>query len=386
MKIADRAAAITPFYAMEVLKDANARAAAGEDVLHMEVGEPAGGAPKSVAEAALAAMTEVSKLGYTEALGVGPLRRAIAGHYAKAYDVEIDAERITVTTGSSGGFLLAFLSAFDAGDRVALAAPGYPAYRNIMTALGIEAVILPTGPQSRFQPTPEMLAEASKDAKLDGLLIASPANPTGTMLDHAALAGLVDYCREHEVRIISDEVYHGITYGQAAETIVKLDDKAIAVNSFSKYFSMTGWRLGWMVLPTELIRPVERLAQNLYISPPTISQRAAVAAFEAEDELNAKVAGYAKNREMLLRELPKAGFDKLAPADGAFYIFADVSSLTNDSSEFCRRMLAETGVAATPGIDFDPERGAAYVRFSFAGAYDDMCEAAKRLNSWLNKS
>jgi len=382
MKIADRAEAITPFYAMEVLKAANERAAQGEDVLHMEVGEPAGGAPQAVAEAAIAALANVAKLGYTEALGVGPLRDAIAGHYDKTYATKVSPEHIVITTGSSGGFLLAFLTAFDVGDRVALAAPGYPAYRNIMTALGIEAVILPTGPETRFQPTPEMLATAAATKKLDGLLIASPANPTGTMLDHAALSALVDHCRAHSIRIISDEVYHGITYGDAAETIIKLDDQAIAVNSFSKYFSMTGWRLGWMVMPHDLVRSVEKLAQNLFISPPTISQQAAVAAFSAGEELDAKVAGYAKNREMLLRELPKAGFDKLAPADGAFYIFADVSALTNDSAEFCHRMLAETGVAATPGIDFDTERGNAYVRFSFAGSYDDMCEAAARLNKW----
>lgn len=385
MKIADRAEAITPFYAMEVLKAANERAAAGEDVLHMEVGEPAGGAPAPVVEAARAALDRAGELGYTEALGIAPLRRAIADHYNASYGVEIDPARIIVTTGSSGGFLLAFLAAFDAGDRVALAAPGYPAYRNIMTALGIEAVILPTGPESRFQPTPQMLVEAADEAGLDGLLIASPANPTGTMLDRRALEGLVEVCRDRGIRIISDEVYHGITYGEDAQTIVKLDDQAIAVNSFSKYFSMTGWRLGWMAAPQALVRPIERLAQNLYISPPTISQFGAVAAFDSKAELEAKVAGYARNREMLLRQLPKAGFDKLAPADGAFYIFADVTELTNDSSDFCRRMLAETGVAATPGIDFDPERGSAYVRFSFAGAYDDMCEAAARLNGWLKK-
>jgi len=385
MKIADRAEAITPFYAMEVLKAANEREASGENVLHMEVGEPAGGAPNSVTEAAIAALANVGKLGYTEALGVSPLRNAIAAHYDRTYGVEVDPDRIVATTGSSGGFLLAFLAAFDAGDRVALAAPGYPAYRNILAALGIEAVILPTGPQSRFQPTPEMLAEAASSQRIDGLLIASPANPTGTMLDHDALGALVDHCSEQDIRIISDEVYHGITYGEDAETIVKLDDRAIAVNSFSKYFSMTGWRLGWMVLPQELIRPVERLAQNLFISPPTISQQAAVAAFDAGDELKAKVAGYARNREMLLRELPLAGFDNLAPADGAFYIFADVRSLTNDSAVFCKKMLAETGVAATPGMDFDTDNGHAYIRFSFAGAYDDMLEAASRLKTWLKK-
>ncbi len=386
MKVARRTKPITPFFAMEVMKAANERAAAGGDVLHMEVGEPAGGAPAAVVEAAQASLSGAHALGYTEALGLPELRAAIAAHYIESYGVATDPARIVVTTGSSGGFLLAFMAAFDAGDRVALAAPGYPAYRNIMAGLGIEAVTILTGPETRFQPTPELLARAADEGdKLDGLLIASPANPTGTMLDHAALSALVDYCREHGIRIISDEVYHGITYGDAAETIVALDDHAVAVNSFSKYFAMTGWRLGWMVLPEDLVRPVERLAQNFYISPPTLSQHAAASAFASTEELNAKVAEYARNREMLLREMPKAGFDNLAPADGAFYIFADVSNLTNDSSEFCRRMLAETGVAATPGIDFDPDRGAAYVRFSFAGKYDDMAEAAERLKGWLNK-
>ncbi len=386
MKIARRTDAITPFFAMEVMKAANERAAAGGDVLHMEVGEPAGGAPAAVVESAQASLKQAAGLGYTEALGLPELRAAIAAHYIESYGVATDPSHIVVTTGSSGGFLLAFSTAFDVGDRVALAAPGYPAYRNIMAGLGIEASAILTGPETRFQPTPELLEKAEAEGgKLDGLLIASPANPTGTMLDHAALAALVDYCRDRDIRIISDEVYHGITYGAAAETIVAFDEHAVAVNSFSKYFAMTGWRLGWMVLPEDLVRPVERLAQNLYISPPTLSQHAAAAAFASSGELNAKVAGYARNREMLLREMPKAGFDNLAPADGAFYIFADVSNLTNDSSEFCRRMLAETGVAATPGIDFDPDRGAAYVRFSFAGEYADMAEAAKRLKGWLAK-
>ena len=384
MKVARRTTAITPFYAMEVLKAANERAAAGDDVLHMEVGEPAGGAPAAVLQAAKDALENGAGLGYTEALGVSDLRQAIADHYDATGGLTVDPGHIVVTTGSSGGFLLSFLAAFDAGDRVALASPGYPAYRNIMAALGIESVDLPTELEDRFQPTPALLdAAIAKGGKLDGLLIASPANPTGTMLDHAALAELVDYCRARDIRIISDEVYHGITYGEPAESIIALDDHAIAVNSFSKYFAMTGWRLGWMVLPEDLVRPVERLAQNLFISPPTLSQMAAVAAFSASAELSAKVEAYARNRELLLQELPKAGFDKLAPADGAFYIFADVRHLTNDSADFCKRMLAETGVAATPGIDFDPDRGHAYVRFSFAGAWEDMQGAVKALKDWM---
>jgi aspartate/methionine/tyrosine aminotransferase len=384
MKVAGRTKAITPFYAMEVLKAANERAALGDDVLHMEVGEPAGGAPVAVIQAAKDALENGRGLGYTEALGVSDLRQAISDHYKKTGNLDVDPGRVVVTTGSSGGFLLAFLAAFDEGDRVALTSPGYPAYRNIMAALGIEAVDLASDLADRFQPTPALL-DAAIDAggKLDGLLIASPANPTGTMLDHDALKTLVDYCRARDIRIISDEVYHGITYGDPATSIIAMDDQAIAVNSFSKYFAMTGWRLGWMVLPDDLLRPVERLAQNLFISPPTLSQLAAVAAFDAVPELEAKVAAYAKNREMLLRELLLVGFDKLAPADGAFYIFADVRHLTNDSADFCKRMLAETGVAATPGMDFDPDRGHAYIRFSFAGSYDDMVKAVASLKDWM---
>ena len=384
MKVAGRTTAITPFYAMEVLKAANERAAQGDDVLHMEVGEPAGGAPEAVLQAAKDALSNGTGLGYTETLGVPELRQAISDHYRATGGLEIDPETIMVTTGSSGGFLLAFLAAFDAGDRVALASPGYPAYRNIMAALGIEAVDLASDLADRFQPTPALLdAAIEKGGKLDGLLIASPANPTGTMLDHDALSVLVDYCKARDIRIISDEVYHGITYGAPAETIVTLDKQAIAVNSFSKYYAMTGWRLGWMVLPDDLVRPIERLAQNLFISPPTLSQLAALAAFDARPELEAKVAAYAKNREMLLRELPKLGFDKLAPADGAFYIYADVGHLTQDSADFCKRMLAETGVAASPGVDFDPDRGHAYIRFSFAGAWDDMVSAVASLKDWM---
>ena len=380
MKVASRGKDVAPFYAMEVLKAANDREAAGGDVLHMEVGEPGGGSPRQVIQAVETALSS-ARIGYTEALGMPALRDRIAGHYEVTYGLRIDPSRIVVTTGSSGGFLLAFLSAFDPGDRVMLTTPGYPAYPNVLKSVGVEPVMVETGPDLRFQPTPELLSNVGVNA--DGLLVASPANPTGTMLDRAALKGLVDYCEANDIRLISDEVYHGITYGEKAVSAAELSDSAVVINSFSKYFSMTGWRLGWMVVPEELVRSIEVLAQNLAISAPALSQYAALAAFDSSGELDAKVDGYARNRELLLRELPLAGFDKLAPADGAFYIFADVTKLTNDSMEFCRRMLDEIGVATTPGVDFDPDRGHAYIRFSFAGDYEGVAEAISRIKAWL---
>ena len=370
---------IPPFIVMDVLRAANERAAAGHDVVHLEVGQPSTGAPSLVVEAAKAAL-DADTLGYTDALGLPELRRGIAEHYKHTYDIAVDADRVVLTVGSSGGVLLGFLSAFEAGDRVALASPGYPAYRNILGALGVEVVNLPVGAETNFQLTPTLLDRV--DGAIDGLIVTSPCNPTGTMVQGDQLAALVDYCREWGVRLISDEIYHGITYGKAAETALCLTDDAIVINSFSKYFSMTGWRLGWMVLPESLLRSVECLAQNLFVSPPAISQRAALAAFESRNELDGHVRRYTRNRALLLEELPKAGYDKLAPVEGAFYIYADVAHLTNDSQEYCQRMLRETGVAATPGIDFDPERGNRFVRFSFAGATDDMAEAARRLRDW----
>ena len=288
---------------------------------------------------------------------------------------------MVVTTGSSGAFLLAFLAAFDAGDRVALAAPGYPAYRNILEALGVTPALLPVGANTRFQPTADLLA-ASRPEKLAGLIVASPSNPTGTMLDRGALGALVAECARRGVRLVSDEIYHGIVYGEKAHSALEFTDQAIVVNSFSKYFSMTGWRLGWVVLPPNLVRPVECLAQNFYISPPSLSQHAAVAAFDCHDELKANVARYAANRALLLEMLPRAGFTRIAPSDGAFYLYAEIDHLTDDSHEFCRRMLEETGVAATPGTDFDPERGHRFLRFSFAGSTEDMHAAAERLIEW----
>ena len=378
LKVARRGA-VPPFIAMEVLRDANERAARGENVLHLEVGQPSTSAPRAVIEAAKRALDR-DQIGYTEALGIPPLRQRIARHYEDMYGISVDPERVVATTGSSGAFLLSFLAAFDPGDRVALAAPGYPAYRNILVALGITPVNLLTGAETRFQPTPALLDQI--DGPIDGLIVASPSNPAGTMIDADSFRRLYDYCRARQVRMVSDEIYHGITYGMQPTTALALGDDAIVINSFSKYFSMTGWRIGWMIVPTALLRPIECLAQNLFISPPTLPQIAASAAFDCRDELEANVRRYAENRALLLAQLPRAGFDRLAPADGAFYIYADVSRLTNDSGEFCRRMLAETGVAATPGLDFDAERGNQFIRFSFAGSAADIAAAAARLLEW----
>jgi aspartate/methionine/tyrosine aminotransferase len=378
LKIARRAS-IPPFIAMDMLRAANERAARGEDVLHLEVGQPATGAPGPVLDAAKAAL-ETDTLGYTEAVGLPALRRRLARHYRDCYGVDVDPGRVAVTTGSSGAFVVAFLCAFEAGDRVALASPGYPAYRNILTALDVEPVNVAVGPDTNFQPTPEVLDRVG--GRLDGLIIASPSNPTGTMVHRDQLEALVQYCAAGGIRLISDEIYHGITYGARAETALAFTDDAIVVNSFSKYYSMTGWRLGWCVVPENLLRPVECLAQNLYIAPPALSQHAAITVFDCRAELDANVARYARNRALLLEELPKAGFDKLASAEGAFYLYADVAHMTNDSQDFCQRMLAETGVATTPGTDFDPGRGNHFVRFSFSGATEDMAGAARRLKRW----
>jgi aspartate/methionine/tyrosine aminotransferase len=376
---ASRRGAVPAFIALEVLREANARAAEGASIVHLEIGQPSTAAPRAVVEAAKLAL-DTHQIGYTEALGLPALRQRIARHYRDFYGVEVDPARVAVTTGSSGAFLLGFLAAFDAGDRVALASPAYPAYRNILLALDLEPVALPTGPETHYQPTPELLDGLG--GRIDGLIVASPANPTGTMLRGDALKRLYDHCVARGIRLVSDEIYHGITYGERPATAVALGDDAIVINSFSKYFSMTGWRLGWMIAPPKLLRPVESLAQNLFISPPTLPQHAALAVFDCTAELDANVRRYAQNRALLLHRLPEAGFDQLVPPDGAFYLFADVSRLTNDSHAFCSRMLAEAGVAATPGADFDTERGHHYVRFSFAGSTTDMEEAVRRLKAW----
>ncbi|MFQ5973341.1 MAG: pyridoxal phosphate-dependent aminotransferase [Alphaproteobacteria bacterium] len=377
LKIAKRGR-VDPFIVMDVMREANERAAAGKEVLHMEVGQPGTPAPRGVIEAAHGAL-DSDRLGYADALGLPALRQRIAAHYREFYGVELPVDRVVVTTGSSGGFLATFLSVFESGDRVALASPSYPAYRNMLTALGVETILLPATARERFQPTVELLEDV--EGSLDGLIVTSPSNPSGTMVTAEELRTLAEYCAAKGIRLISDEIYHGITYGREAATAVEFPG-VVAINSFSKYFSMTGWRVGWMVVPEDLLRTVECLNQNLYISVPTLSQLAARAAFDCHDELRENVRVYAANRECLLDRLPRAGFDDLAPADGAFYIYANVSKLTNDSPAFCRRMLTETGVATTPGIDFDPERGHAFIRFSFAGPEEEIALAAQRLIDW----
>jgi len=378
---ASRRGIVPPFIAMDVLRAANEREAGGADVIHLEVGQPGSSAPEAVLEAARRALTS-SPIGYTDALGIAPLREAIAAHYQAQYDVSVDPAEVVVTTGSSAAFQLAFLAAFEPGDRVGLAVPGYPAYRNILTALGIEPVLIGVGENVHYQPTPELLAEAGR---LDGLIVASPANPTGTMIGAADLAQLAEYCRDHGIRLISDELYHGITYETAAATARVYGREAVIINSFSKYYSMTGWRLGWMLAPPDLARSVECLAQNFYISPPALSQLAALPVFGCRAELDAHVVRYRQNRDRLISTLAGAGLTRLAPAEGAFYLYVDVSGLTRDSAEFCRRLLAETGVALTPGLDFDPIAGGSWVRLSFAGATDDVEEAARRLANWLSR-
>jgi aspartate/methionine/tyrosine aminotransferase len=372
---------VPPFIAMDMLRAANAREAAGDSVIHLEVGQPGTPAPTAVLDAARAALAQ-DRIGYTDALGIAGLREAIARHYRDQYGVAIDASEIVVTTGSSAAFQLAFLAAFEPGDRVALAAPGYPAYRNILTALGLEPVLIEVGPNAHYQPNPELLAEAGD---LAGVIVASPANPTGTMIAAADLARLATWCREHAIRLVSDEIYHGITYERAAQTARAFGSEPIVVNSFSKYYSMTGWRLGWMIAPPDLARSIECLAQNFYISPPALSQLAALPVFGCRAELDAHVARYRANRDLLTEMLRRAGLTRFAPAEGAFYLYVDVSSVTGDSQEFCRRMLAETGVATTPGRDFDPLHGDAWLRLSFAGATGDIAEAARRLAEWLNR-
>jgi aspartate/methionine/tyrosine aminotransferase len=370
---------VPPFIAMDVLRAANEREAAGADVIHLEVGQPGSSAPEPVLEAARRALAG-ERIGYTDALGIAPLRQAIAANYRAQYGVAVDPDEVVVTTGSSAAFQLAFLAAFEPGDRVGLAVPGYPAYRNILTALEIEPILIAVGENAHYQPTPELLADAGA---LDGLIVASPANPTGTMIGAADLARLASYCREHGIRLVSDEIYHGITYETAATTARAHGREAIIINSFSKYYSMTGWRLGWMLVPPDLARSVECLAQNFYISPPALSQIAAMPVFGCRSELDGHVARYRVNRDLLVRTLNAAGLTRFAPAEGAFYLYVDVSGLTRDSEGFCRRLLAETGVAVTPGLDFDRLDGGGWVRLSFAGSTEDIAEAARRLTDWL---
>ncbi|MCK7611190.1 pyridoxal phosphate-dependent aminotransferase [Roseibium sediminicola] len=374
---------VAPFIAMDVLAEAARLEAEGRKIVHMEVGQPSAPAPQAALEAARQAL-EHGRLGYTEALGIAPLRRALSAHYRSTYGVDVPSGRIMATTGSSAGFNLAFLAAFDPGDRVVLTAPGYPAYRNILKALGLVPVEIEVGAETRWSLTPEHLDKAQADGPVRGVLVASPANPTGTMMTPDALDDLVRYCEDAGIWFISDEIYHGLDYSSGQKTALETSQNVIVINSFSKYYCMTGWRIGWMVLPEQLVRPTERIAQSLYISPPELSQIAATAALGAVQELEAVKAVYAANRDLLVSGLPKVGLDKLLPVDGAFYIYADISRFSSDSLAFARQMLQQAGVAATPGVDFDPVHGHDFLRFSFAGAHDDMKEALERLSGFLS--
>lgn len=367
---------------MDVLTAANAKTAAGHDVVHMEVGEPGNGPPKRVIEAAKRTLGH-RPLGYTEALGRPALRRAIADHSRNAYGTAVDPARVAVTIGASGAFVLSFLAAFDPGDRVVVPEPAFPAYRNMLQALGVEVVPLSLGPESQFKPTRAMLANI--DGPVHGLVIASPSNPTGTMLSGDELADLADFCAANAIRLISDEIYHGITYGREAKSMLEFAPDAIIINGFSKYFCMTGWRLGWLIMPEDLIRPIERLAQNLFISAPALSQEAALTAFDCGKELDLRLDVYRRNREALLNSLPAAGLERFAPIDGAFYLYADVSHLTGDSKTFCERILDEAHVALAPGADFDSVNGHRYIRLAFAGSNECVAKGAERLANWLKK-
>ncbi|MDX3973475.1 pyridoxal phosphate-dependent aminotransferase [Shinella sp.] len=378
MKLSSRGA-VEPFHAMDVLAEATKRRASGRPVISMAVGQPVHPAPEAVREAARRAL-DVGRIGYTDALGLLSLRRAISNFYESRHGVSVDPGRIAITTGSSAGFNLAFLALFDAGDRVAIARPGYPAYRNILAALGIETVEIEVDADNGFTLTPEAL---EAHGRIDGVLLASPANPTGTVTGRANLAALSAYCRDNGIAFISDEIYHGLTFVGEEATALEFGDEAVIINSFSKYYCMTGWRIGWMVLPEALVRPVERIAQSLYISAPELSQIAAEAALGAEAELNVYRDAYRVNRDFLVKRLPELGFSIASPMDGAFYAYVDVSRFTNDSMAFARRMLAETDVAATPGIDFDPKDGQHTMRFSYAGSFEEMNEAVDRLARWL---
>jgi len=373
---------VPPFMVMDVMAAAARIEAAGGHVIHMEVGQPAAGAPKTAIAAAHAAL-EAGRIDYTSALGIPSLRERIARHYRDAYGCDVSPERVVVTTGSSGGFILAFLAMFEPGDRVAVTVPGYPPYRHILTALGCEPVLIETTNETRHALTGEALLAAHRKAPLKGVLVGSPANPTGTMMSREALAGLIAAAEGAGIRFISDEIYHGLDYAFPAVTAAALSEHALVINSFSKYFCMTGWRVGWMVVPEILVRPIERLQQNLSISVPSLSQIAAEAAFDGAAEMEAIKHGYQENRRILIEGLPKAGLSKFLPADGAFYLYADVSDFTSDSFEFAKQMLEQARVAATPGLDFDPVHGRSFIRLSYARSPGEMREAVDRIAHWL---
>lgn len=373
---------IPVFRVLDILRAVNERCAAGEDIIHLEAGQPSFGAPQAALDQALEIVKNNPCMGYTEALGLPALREKIAAWYKTRYDLDIEAARIAVTLGASGGFLLAFLSAFDAGDKVALACPGYPAYRNILMALDIEPVEIATTLETGYQPTAAHLQNLGTD--IDGLIIASPSNPAGTIIPPEELKRLADYCNENGIRMIADEIYHGVTYGAETQSLLKYTDNAVIVNSFSKYFAMTGWRLGWLVMPEDLAPRIKALAESMFIAPATLSQYVALETMNHSETLDGYVESYRENLEILERELPAMGLDKYVPSKGAFYLYIDIGDFTNDAEAFCRRMLDEAGVACTPGVDFDPQRGHQTMRLSFVGDKKCIEIACERMKAWLS--
>jgi aspartate/methionine/tyrosine aminotransferase len=369
---------VDAFIVMDVMEAARQAEAQGRRIIHMEVGQPGTGAPRA-AMAALAGQLDSDPMGYTVALGLPALRARIARLYGDRHGVDLDPGRVIVTAGSSGAFLLAFTALFDSGDRVGIGAPGYPSYRQILHALGLCPVDLPTAAENRYQPVPADIAGQG----LRGLMVASPANPTGTMLDRPAMAALIDAAQAEGAAFISDEIYHGLEYEARAVSALEITDDVYVINSFSKYFSMTGWRVGWMVVPEDHVRTVERLAQNMFICAPHVGQVAALAAMECDGELQDNLAVYRRNRALMLDRLPQAGFTRIAPPDGAFYVYADVSDLTDDSRALAAEILDRAGVAVTPGLDFDPVRGHTTLRFSYARATADIEEGLDRLARFM---
>ena len=379
--VASQRSQIASFIAMDVMREAKAKALAGEAIVHMEVGEPGAPSPRPVREAAMRAL-ETSRIAYTDALGMPALREAIAGHYKHRYGLSVPPERIVVTTGSSGGFILSFLATMDHGARIGIPSPGYPAYRNILQALGIEAVEIPTTAATRYAMSAAAIEAAHAQQPLDAVLMMSPANPTGVLTLASEVEAIAKTCARLGLWLVSDEIYHGLTFEGREASALEFSDDAIIVKSFSKYFCMTGWRIGWLIVPERLVRPLECLAQNLAISVPYLSQVAATAAFEAYDELEIIKTGYAKNRAILMESLPAIGLAPL-PMDGAFYAYCDIGRFSNDSMDFSRRALHEAGLAITPGLDFDRVEGNRFVRLSYAGSEADILEGVKRLKAWL---
>ena len=371
---------VDPFIVMDVMESARKAEASGKNIIHMEVGQPGTAAPK-LAQEYLKKELSVNTLGYTVTLGIPELRKKIARLYGDWYNLDLNPERVVVTNGSSGAFILSFTSLFDSGERVGIGSPGYPSYRQILKSLDLIPIDIQTEIQNSFQPIPEDI----KKNNLNGLLVASPANPTGSMLDRQSLENLINSAKENNVSFISDEIYHGIEYEKKATTALEITDDCYVINSFSKYFSMTGWRIGWMVVPENHIRQVERLAQNLFICPPHVSQVTALSAIDATEELQQNVNVYKKNREILMEELPKMGFKKFSPPDGAFYIYVDVSKFTKDSLKFTKEILDKAGVAITPGLDFDQKRGNSTIRFSYARSTEEIIEGVKRLKEFMSK-